>query len=102
MTQGEKFSYRGTIAEDIARFNLDHLVVDETMDSIKPIDWALFIPHGIHSYYAKPFYMDGELQTVLILCSTEPERFVDVKPGKIRHDPDLPERGDHRPARKKS
>ncbi|WP_316901017.1 PAS domain-containing protein [Pseudodesulfovibrio indicus] len=83
MAQGEKFSYRGTIAEDIARFNLDHLVVDETMDSIKPIDWALFIPHGIHSYYAKPFYMDGELQTVLILCSTEPERFVDVKPERF-------------------
>jgi len=83
MPQGEKFSYRGTIAEDIDRFNLDHLVVDETMDSIKPIDWALFIPHGIHSYYAKPFYKDGELRTVLILCSTEPERFVDVRPEKF-------------------
>jgi PAS domain-containing protein len=83
MTPGEKFSYSGTIAEDIARFNLDHLVVDETMDSIKPIDWALFIPRGIHSYYAKPFYKNGELQTVLILCSTEPERFVDVRPEKF-------------------
>ncbi|MBG0788942.1 MAG: hypothetical protein H0S80_00420 [Desulfovibrionaceae bacterium] len=80
MEPGEKFSYRGTIAEDIGRFGLKHLVVDDTMDSIKPIDWALFIPRGIRSYFAKPFYRDGVLRTVLILCSTEPERFVDMKP----------------------
>ena len=80
MEPGEKFSYRGTIAEDIDRFSLDHLVVDDTMDSIKPIDWALFIPRGIRSYYAKPFYQDNVLRTVLILCSTEPERFVSMKP----------------------
>lgn len=80
MPPGEKFSYRGTIAEDIDRFNLDHLVVDDTMDSIKPIDWALFIPRGIRSYFAKPFYLDGNLQTVIIFCSTEPERFVNMAP----------------------
>jgi len=80
MPPGEEFSYRGTIAEDIARFNLDHLVVDDTMDSIKPIDWALFIPRGLRSYFAKPFYENGELQVVLILCSTEPDRFVDLAP----------------------
>jgi len=79
MPPGEWFSYRGTIAEDIARFNLDHLVVDDTMDSIKPIDWALFIPRGIRSYYAKPFYEGNTLRTVLILCSTEPDRFVDIE-----------------------
>ncbi|MUM78858.1 hypothetical protein GKC30_14580 [Pseudodesulfovibrio sp. F-1] len=75
----EEFSYRGTIAEDIDRFNLDHLVVDETMDSIKPIDWALFIPRGIRSYFAKPFYQGKTLRTVLILCSTEPNRFVGLQ-----------------------
>jgi len=80
MEPGEKFSYRGTIAEDIDRFGLNHLVVDDTMDSIKPIDWALFIPRGIRSYYAKPFYQDNVLRTVLILCSTEPGRFVGMKP----------------------
>nr|WP_321256603.1 PAS domain-containing protein [uncultured Pseudodesulfovibrio sp.] len=77
MTPGEKFSYKGTIAEDIARFKIDHLVVDDTLDSIKPIDWALFIPRGIRSYYAKPYYTKNILRTVLILCSTEPNRFVD-------------------------
>jgi PAS domain-containing protein len=85
MPPGETFSYRGTIAEDIERFNLDYLVVDDTMDSIKPIDWALFIPRGIRSYFAKPFYDGDGLRTVLILCSTEPERFVDVKPDVFDH-----------------
>ncbi|BBD07727.1 hypothetical protein [Desulfovibrio ferrophilus] len=75
MTTGEEFSYKGTVAEDIVRFGLDHLVVDDTMDSIKPIDWALFIPRGIRSYFAKPFYERKVLRTVVILCSTEPNRF---------------------------
>ncbi len=79
MPPGEKFSYKGTIAEDIDRFNLDYLVVDDTMDSIKPIDWALFIPRGIRSYFAKPFRDKKGLRTVLILCSTEPKRFVDIE-----------------------
>ena len=70
----EEFSYRGTIAEDIDRFNLDHLIVDETMDSIKPIDWALFIPRGIRSYFAKPFYEGKTLRTVPhpLLDGTQP------------------------------
>lgn len=72
---GEVFSYRGTIAEDIVRFDLDHVVVEDTMDSIKPIDWALFIPRGIRSYYAKPYYERATLRTVLILCSTKPNHF---------------------------
>lgn len=75
MPQGEVFSYKGTIAEDIERYGLDHLVVDDTQDSIKPIDWALFIPRGIRSYFAKPYYVRGALRTVLIICSTEPSRF---------------------------
>lgn len=83
MPPGEEFSYRGTIAEDIDRFNLDYLVVDDTMDSIKPIDWALFIPRGIRSYFAKPFYDRDGLSTVLILCSTEPGRFSDLAPDSL-------------------
>ncbi|MCP4721161.1 MAG: hypothetical protein GY860_17040 [Desulfobacteraceae bacterium] len=75
MHQAEMFSYQGTIAEDINRYSLDTLVVDDTQDSIKPIDWALFVPRGIRSYFAMPFYSRGVLRTVLILCSTEPSRF---------------------------
>lgn len=75
MKQGEVFSYKGTIAENIQRFKLDHLIVDETMDSIKTIDWALFIPKGIRSYFAKAFYTRGVMRTVMILCSTKPSAF---------------------------
>ncbi len=71
MPQGEVFPYEGTIAENIERYKLDHLIVDDTSASIKAIDWALFIPHGIRSYFAKPFYDRRVLRTVLILCATE-------------------------------
>lgn len=80
MEGGETYSYQGTIAEDIVRFGLDHLEVEDTMDSIKPIDWALFIPRGIRSYFAKPYFERGILRTVLILCSTEPGHFKDCTP----------------------
>lgn len=75
MKQGEVFSYKGTIAENIERFKLDHLIVDETTDSIKAIDWVLFIPKGIRSYFAKAFYSRGVMRTVMILCSTKPFSF---------------------------
>ncbi|MGE4296533.1 MAG: PAS domain-containing protein [Desulfovibrionaceae bacterium] len=77
MAQGEEYSYKGTIAESIVRFDLDHLAVDDTMDSIKPIDWALFIPRGIRSYFAKPYYERKQLRSVLILCATRPNQFAD-------------------------
>jgi len=80
MQQAETFSYKGTIAEDINRYSLDYLVVDDTQDSIKPIDWALFVPRGIRSYFAMPFYSRGVLRTVLILCSIEPSRFAAKDP----------------------
>ncbi len=80
MQQPETFSYKGTIAEDINRYSLDYMVVDDTQDSIKPIDWALFVPRGIRSYFAMPFYSRGVLRTVLILCSTEPGRFAAKEP----------------------
>lgn len=80
MQQAETFSYKGTIAEDINRYSLDYLVVDDTQDSIKPIDWVLFVPRGIRSYFAMPFYSRGVLRTVLILCSTEPARFAAKEP----------------------
>lgn len=85
MDDGETFSFQGTIAEDIVRFGLDHLEVEDTMDSIKPIDWALFIPRGIRSYYAKPFFERGALRTVLIMCSTEPDHFSGNAPDAFSH-----------------
>ncbi|MEW5772423.1 MAG: PAS domain-containing protein [Thermodesulfobacteriota bacterium] len=75
MAQGEIFSYEGTIAQQIELFRLDHLIVDDTLESIKAIDWALFIPKGIRSYFAKPFYTRGVLRAVMILCSTAPHGF---------------------------
>lgn len=80
MQASESFSYKGTIAEDINRYALDYLVVDNTQDSIKPIDWALFVPRGVRSYFAMPFYSRSVLRTVLILCATEQGRFTDTLP----------------------
>ena len=72
---GASFAYEGTIAQHIERFSLSSLVVDDTMDSIKSIDWALFIPHGIRSYFAKAFYRDGVMHAVMILASSKPGTF---------------------------
>lgn len=78
LEQGHRFAYSGTIAEDINRFQLSHLTVDDTQESIKPIDWALFVPQGIRSYFAKPFFSRGALRTVLIVCSRRPHTFSGV------------------------
>lgn len=76
---GESFVYEGTIAENIEQYKLDYLIVEDTMSSIKAIDWALFIPNGIRSYYAKPFYERNTLRSVLILCSKKTNVFSDDK-----------------------
>jgi hypothetical protein len=75
LEQGAQFDYKGTIAEDINHFSLGHLTVDDTQESIKPIDWALFVPQGIRSYFARPFHSRKALRTVLILCSRTPGIF---------------------------
>lgn len=75
MKFGEVFSYEGTIAENIEQYKLDYLIVEDTIASIKAIDWALFIPNGIRSYYAKPFYERDILRSVLILCSRQVNAF---------------------------
>ncbi|GEM_PF-796495 len=67
--------YEGSIAESIVRFGQPNHVVAETSKSIKAIDWALFIPRGIRSYYAQPFFTDGILTYVLIFCSTQPDSY---------------------------
>ncbi len=72
---GLAFAYEGTIAQNIERHGLNYLVVDDTLDSIKSIDWALFVPRGIRSYYARPFYRYNRLRAVLILCSMRPGAF---------------------------
>lgn len=73
--QGGIHPFKGTIAEHIEQFKLKHVVVNDTLDSIKPIDWALFVPCGIRSYYAKPYYFRGILRSVLIVCSSKPGRY---------------------------
>ena len=75
MKFGEVFSYEGTIAENIEQYKLDYLIVEDTIASIKAIDWALFIPNGVRSYYARPFYERDILRSVLILCSRETNAF---------------------------
>jgi len=75
MKQGEVFPYEGTIAENIDRYKLDYLIVEDTFLSIKAIDWALFIPNGLRSYFAKPFFDRKVMRTVLILCSTQRNMF---------------------------
>jgi len=70
LTPAYTYPYEGTIAENILNYNLDHIIVENTFESIKPVDWAIFIPNGIKSYFAKPFYDNGKLVTVLIFCST--------------------------------
>lgn len=77
MPAAETFPYEGSIAENIVRFGLDHLIVEDTSRSIKPIDWVLFIPKGIRSYYAVPFFEAGVLKNVVIHCSTEVGRFTE-------------------------
>lgn len=71
LTPGYSYPFEGTIAENILDYNLDYIIVENTFESIKPVDWAIFIPSGIKSYFAKPFYSNGKLVTVLIFCSTE-------------------------------
>ena len=75
--QGEVFSYEGTIAQNADRYNMDHLIVEDTFSSIKAIDWALFIPLGLRSYFAKPFFNRRVMRTVLVLCSTQKNMFFD-------------------------
>ena len=69
---GASHNYEGTIAQDIERFSLESLIVEDTLDSIKSIDWAMFIPCGVRSYFAKPFYSAEGLHAVLIFASATP------------------------------
>ncbi|MDW7646109.1 MAG: hypothetical protein SCI25_13825 [Desulfuromonadales bacterium] len=72
---GCQFPYSGTIAENIEKEKLEYLIVDDTHASIKAIDWALFVPHGVHSYIAKALYIRGAMRTVLIFCSGRKHAF---------------------------
>ncbi|WP_298068230.1 hypothetical protein [uncultured Mailhella sp.] len=69
---GSAHAYEGTIAQDIERFGLESLTVEDTLDSIKSIDWAMFIPCGVRSYFAKPFYAEDGLHAVLIFAFSAP------------------------------
>jgi hypothetical protein len=71
----QTFAYDGTIAQNIEHHGLNFLVVDDTLESIKSIDWVLFVPRGIRSYFARPFYRHDRLRAVLILCSLHANTF---------------------------
>lgn len=72
---GTLHAYEGTIAQDIQRYSLSSLIVEDTLDSVKSIDWALFAPLGIRSYFAKPFYAEHGLHAVLILAAKRQRGF---------------------------
>ncbi len=72
---GTVFDFEGTVSQAIWENNLDFLILEDTLESTKPIDWALFIPHGVRSYFVKPFFHGDQLRTLLLFCSTEPNRF---------------------------
>jgi len=72
---GASYDYEGTISQMLKENRLEYLIVEDTLESTKPIDWALFIPQGIRSYYAQPFFHGNNLRTVLLFCSTEENRF---------------------------
>lgn len=82
--QHADFPYVGSIAENIARFGLNSLTVDETSRSIRPIDWALFIPQGVRSYYAEPWFEQNGIRLVLIFCSPRGGAFSDVRGASLR------------------
>jgi hypothetical protein len=77
----QTFAYEGTIAQNIEHHGLNFLVVDDTLESIKSIDWVLFVPRGIRSYFARPFYRYKRLRAVLILCSVQPGTFSTTEAG---------------------
>ena len=72
---GARYAYEGTIAQDIERFGLPSITVDDTLDSVKSIDWVMFIPHQVRSYFAMPFYDAHGLHAVLIIASRRPGAF---------------------------
>ncbi len=80
---GSQYPYSGTIAENIEKEELEYLIVDDTQASIKAIDWALFVPHGVRSYIAKALYTRGAMRTVLIFCSATKRAFHDDQVGKV-------------------
>jgi transcription termination factor NusB len=75
LAHGVSYNYEGTISQAIRENRLEYLILDDTLESTKPIDWALFIPHGIRSYFARPFFHGSRLRTLLIFCSSEVNRF---------------------------
>ena len=79
VSDNDTHPYSGSIAENMVLFGLPHIIVKDTTKSIKPIDWALFIPKGIRSYLALPFYAEGVLRKVVIFCSTQPGNFDEAK-----------------------
>lgn len=71
---GTSFAYEGIIRL-IGEKQKELLIVKDTMESVNPIDWALFIPYGIRSYVARAFFHGTRLKALLFFCSTEVNHF---------------------------
>ena len=63
------------LVDSFSTFGEDFRIVGDTFDSTDPIDWALFIPSGIRSYFIKPLYGRQKLKGVLVLCSSASNAF---------------------------
>lgn len=81
---GVSHAYEGTVAQDMERFSLESVFVEDTLDSIKSIDWAMFIPCGVRSYFAKPFYSVGGLNSLLIFASEKAGDTVTLSEARLR------------------
>lgn len=65
------FNFEGAIMQDIRQRRVEHVILEDTLESTRPIDWALFIPYGIRSYFVKPYFFGSKLRHLLFFCSTE-------------------------------
>jgi len=75
---GISYEYEGTVSQMVREDRLEFFILRDTLESTRPIDWALFIPHGIRSYFGRTFFHGTRLRTLLIFCSTEPNRFTEA------------------------
>ena len=75
MKPGVSYPFKGSVSQAIQHNRLPFYIIEDTLLSTRPIDWALFIPYGIRSYFAAPFYRGEKLRSLLMLCSTDINRF---------------------------
>ncbi len=63
------------LIESVTQPEIGHRIVGDAFESTDPLDWALFIPFGIRSYFTNPIYKRQKLKGVVVLCSTGSDAF---------------------------